>query len=173
MKALNDYKISYTGLSLGKHEFDFEVNDEFFKHFENPELTNCNIDVFVDLEKRSTMIELLFDFEGEITVTCDRCGEELEITIGGHERLIVQYGDGSLEEHTDDILVLPASEHQIDLTQYIYEYIMVSIPQSHSHELKDCNPEVIKKLNELSINNSEDKPGDPRWDSLKNFKNEQ
>ena len=69
--------------------------------------------------------------------------------------------------------MLSSKEHEIDLSPYIYEYILVSLPFSRVHEeMDDCNPDVIKRLNELSQEAPDEEPTDERWDALTKYKNE-
>ena len=172
MQGLKEFKVPYTGLSLGKHEFQFEVDDKFFAFFDYEDLSNSKIVVDVELEKHSTMLQFFFSFNGKATVPCDRCGDDVQITIKGEEKLIVKYGETSYIDQTDDILVISPAEHEVDLSQFVYEFVLLAIPVSHSHkDSKDCNQEVIKKLNELSVD-KEVQETDPRWAALRNIKNE-
>ncbi len=158
MRALNEYKIAFAGLTLGVHEYEFEVTDKFFASFDYSELRNCQIQLVVELEKKSTMLQLWFGFQGTATVICDRCGEDMEIDLDGEEELIVKFGSKGLDEQTDDILELPHGEHEVDISQFVYEFILLAVPFIHSHEPSDCNPEVIKKLAELSGENNTNEP---------------
>ncbi len=117
------------------------------------------------------MILLFFSFKGTTTVPCDRCGDDMSITLKGEERLIVKYGETSYADQTDDILVISPAEHEIDISHNLYEYLLLAVPASNSHKkIEDCNQEVIKKLNELSQHN-EAQEEDPRWAALRNIKN--
>ena len=83
MKQLSAYKIPYLGLKLGKHLFDFEIDDTFFEHFEHHEedLTNFKVFLDIELEKQSTMINIVFKFAGSVDGPCDRCGDLVELEI--------------------------------------------------------------------------------------------
>jgi superfamily I DNA/RNA helicase len=51
-------------------------------------------------------------------------------------------------------LILPHGEHQIDVSQYIYEMIALSVPVKRIHPgIKDgtLNTEALDKLNELKV----------------------
>jgi uncharacterized metal-binding protein YceD (DUF177 family) len=174
VRKLVEYKIPYTGLKLGEHEFTFEVDDSFFTNFDNEEhLSNVDVSMDVHLEKQSTMILLGFSFSGKGTVPCDRCADDLTVVLEGEEKLIVKYGETGYGEQTDDILVISPAEHEIDISQYVYEFILLSLPQRRTHKEKDCNPEVIRKLKELSVKEADIKEEtDPRWAALKKYKNE-
>ena len=72
-------------------------------------------------------------------------------------------------------MILPIGEHQIDISQYIYEMIVLSIPLKRVHPgIKDgtLKTPALDKLNELRINDQkketiQEENTDPRWDKLK------
>ena len=75
----------------------------------------------------------------------------------------------------EELLILPHGEHQVDLSQYIYEMIVLSIPLKRVHPgIKDgtLKTAVLDKLNELSVKEQakeiiQEEQTDPRWDKLK------
>jgi uncharacterized metal-binding protein YceD (DUF177 family) len=78
----------------------------------------------------------------------------------------------------EELLILPHGEFQIDIAQYIYEMIVLSVPLRRIHPgIKDgsLNTEALAKLKELTVeklkkdNKKEEKEEniDPRWDKLK------
>jgi len=87
-------------------------------------------------------------------------------------RLLVKFGK-TVEEIDPDILSLPIGEHELDLQQHIYEYILLALPIKRVHPNVDgkstCDPEMLKKLDELIVD--EDRETDPRWDKLRNLMN--
>jgi uncharacterized protein len=159
--------LQFSGLSDGLHHFDYTIDGAFFKEFEYNEFEECDITVSVELNKQPGMLELKFTFSGYVVCECDRCLENYKQPVSGNERLVVKFGDDS-GEPTDDMIVLPQHEHKIDLSQYILESIILLLPTRRVHSEdengnSDCNPEIIKKLNELE----KPKNTDPRWDDLK------
>ena len=34
MKQLKEYTIQFVGLKIGRHQFEYHIKDEFFKHFD-------------------------------------------------------------------------------------------------------------------------------------------
>jgi uncharacterized metal-binding protein YceD (DUF177 family) len=73
------------------------------------------------------------------------------------------------------LLILPFGEFEIDIAQYIYEMIVLSIPLRRVHPgVKDgsLSTEALTKLKELTIKEQkkekkEEENIDPRWDKLK------
>lgn len=173
MKSTNEYLIPFVGLKLGKHQFEFKINKKFFDGFSFDEFESCDVTVNVVLEKKSTMLEINFKHNGTVNVPCDLTGEPFDLPIKGKIKLVVQFGD-EFNNDNDELLVLPHGEHQIDLSQYIYEMIVLSVPLKRVHPgVKDgtLQTEALKKLNELQVKEAKEVTKeddiDPRWDKLK------
>lgn len=173
MKHSGKYVINFGSLPKGIHEFVFEVDNTFFEQFENALVQKVNADVLVTLEKEDTMLMIDFTIEGTATLPCDRCLEEMEIEIEGYNELIVKFGDHA-EEESEDVIIISNKAHELDLSQYIYEYITMLIPLRNVHPDDEngnssCDPEALKELEKYKIHEEEQKPIDPRWDALKNI----
>ncbi len=174
MKKLNEYLIPFIGLKLGKHQFDYQINKAFFDYFEYDEFESANINVQLVLEKKSLMLELNFKHKGSVNVPCDLTGEMFDLPIKGNLRVVVQFGE-EFNNENEELLILPHGEHQIDVSQYIYEMIALSVPLKRVHPgVKDgtLQSEALNKLNELKVSEvkeevEEEKEIDPRWDKLK------
>ena len=171
---MNEYLIPFIGLKLGKHQFEFNIGKKFFDEFNFDEFESCDIKANVVLEKKSTMLEINFKHKGTVNLPCDLTGEQFDLPIKGKIKLVVQFGE-EFNNDNDELLILPHGEHQIDLSQYIYEMIVLSIPQKRVHPgVKDGSLQTValKKLNELQVKEAEEiikkeEEIDPRWDKLK------
>ena len=53
MQYLNQFVINFTGLKLGAHEFNFELDNTFFEHFNYNDFNSCKISTEVILNKKS------------------------------------------------------------------------------------------------------------------------
>lgn len=174
MKKLNEFLIPFIGLKLGKHQFEYQIDKTFFDHFEYDEYEAVDVKVSLAFEKKSTMLELAFKHAGSVQVPCDLTGESFDLPIKGKFKLVVQFGE-SFNNDNDELLILPHGEHQMDVSQYIYEMIVLSVPQKRIHPgVKDgtMESEALKKLDEISVQqvnlDAEQKDEtDPRWDKLK------
>ncbi len=175
MKKLNEFLIPFIGLKLGKHQFEYQVNKAFFESFDYDEFESADIKVSVVFDKKNTMLELNFKHKGTIHVPCDLTNEMFDFPIKGKLKVIVQFGE-EYNDDNDELLILPHGEHEINISQIIYEMIALSIPFRKVHPgVKDgtLDSEALRKLNELRVeeikeenNNTEDNI-DPRWDKLK------
>ncbi|PKD21938.1 DNA-binding protein [Salegentibacter salinarum] len=178
MRKLAAYTIPFVGLKLGKHQFEYEIDNEFFEHFEYDDLNSANVKVDLLLEKKTTMMELTFKASGAINVNCDITNEPYDQPIDGSLFLVIKFGD-EFNDENEDLLILPHGEFEVNVQQYIYELIVLSIPLKRVHpgvEDGTLESDVLDKLEELSINNNENKNDedeiDPRWDKLKNLLND-
>lgn len=169
MNKTKEFLIPFIGLKLGKHHFEYQISNPFFEIFEYQEFNNSDIKVNVVLEKKSTLLELAFKHKGTVNVPCDMTNEEFDLPIKGKMKLIVRFGD-VFNNDNEELLIIPHGEFQIDIAQYVYEMIVLSVPLKRIHPgIKDgsLNTEALKKLKELTIKEPKEENIDPRWDKLK------
>jgi uncharacterized metal-binding protein YceD (DUF177 family) len=180
MNKTKQYLIPFVGLKLGKHHFEYQISNSFFEAFDYDEFQNSNIKVNLALEKKSTMMELIFKHEGTVNVPCDLTSEDFDLPIEGEMKLIVRFGD-AYNNDNEDLLVLPFGEFEIDVAQYIYEMIALSVPLRRVHPgVQDgsLKTEALERLKELVLEKVDDQDKedkiqdkeeniDPRWDKLK------
>ncbi len=154
MSYQDRYILEFAGLSDGMHHFEFTVDGNFFREYDYEDIQQCNILVLLDMNKQPDMLELKMNFSGTIVCECDRCLEKYDQPVAGNERLIVKFGDEDTEP-ADDIIMLPPQENKVDLSQFFYETIILLLPQRRVHPedengKSNCNPDIIKKLEELN-----------------------
>ncbi|MQP24466.1 DUF177 domain-containing protein [Flavobacterium sp. LMO8] len=174
MNDLKEYLIPFVGLKTGKHQFDYQMDNTFFKNFDYDEFNAVSVKVDIVLEKKSTMLELDFKHKGTVNVPCDVSGEEFDLPIKGKLKLLVKFGDVFNDEN-EELLILPHGEFQVNVAQYIYESIVLSVPLRRVHPgVKDGSlTDVIEKLESLSPRENKKKEEqqnndiDPRWENLK------
>lgn len=164
MDKLIEYKIPYKRLSEGEFLYDFEVDGKFFEAFESDELKSGQVKVNLALDKQSRMMVLDFAIEGSVVVDCDRCGYELSIAIMSNKKIIVKYTDDGSD--SDDIVILNEKDPNLDVSEMIFEFIVLSLPMRRVHPKGQCNEEQLKMLKNLSKPSMVDSP----WEALKNIK---
>ena len=180
MKKLAAFTIPFVGLKQGKHFFDYQINKEFFEHFDYDEFHDADVKVDLLFEKKATMMELVFKASGVVKVDCDLTSETYDQPIEGDLLIVVKFGD-EFNDDNEELLILPHGEFQINVAQFIYELIVLSVPLKRVHPgVLDgsLESEVLEKLEELSpkeadIEDSENGEDiDPRWNKLKNLLND-
>lgn len=182
------YNIPLRGLSEGKHEFEYNLDDKFFSLIDDgtADVKKGAIKVIVHLKKTSTTFELNFDIKGIVNVPCDRCLDDMSIDVDTKNKLIVKFGKEYSEE-SDEIVIIPEDDGEINIAWFLYEFIVLSLPTKKVHPAGTCNKSMSSKLNKHKVrsndddddddniddddNSTEDESSftDPRWDSLKDI----
>ena len=168
MKTLSEFRIPFVGLKEGKHQFDFQIDRKFFDAFEYDEFEEVDFEVSLELNKKTTLMELDFVANGTVKVPCDVTGEDFSLKVNGEFSLIVKFGE-TFNNDVEDLLILPHDAYQIEVQQYIYELIVLSVPQKRvkpgvsRKEIKDAD-ELKKQLKKKEVKKEQ---LDPRWDQLK------
>lgn len=176
----DDFIIRFEGLKLGNHQFKFLIDDAFFQNLEYSEISKGHVVVEAEMEKTERFMQFNMVFEGEVTVMCDRCGEDYEEQISFEEKLIVRSGDEADED--DGIMIIDRNAFQFDISHYLFESINLALPYKKTHpEVKGvptCDPEILKliagSVDDIEEDDDEDDDNDstnsdPRWDALKNL----
>ncbi len=171
MNRLKEYHIQFVALELGSHQFEFDINDSFFEHFEFSQVHRGDVHVEVSLEKMERMMIFNISLTGKVLVTCDRCTNEFYFSLSDSQKLIVKLGAEYLEE-SDDVIVIPDTEHKFDLSPYIYEFIHLALPvrllhPDDEHGNSTCDPDMLQLLQKLTPTGTTDS----RWEELKKLNN--
>lgn len=176
MKALKQFSIPFTGLKLGKHNFEFEIDKSFFDEFEHSLVKDGVLKAKVELDRQETMLILGFQIEGTIKLNCDTCLSDFDQPIKLEERQIVKFAEVVEEDELEDleIIVLPRKETAVDVSELIYEFITVAVPFINKCEQagKACDEQMLNTLDKLASGNEEqeEQNDDPRWEALKKLK---
>ncbi len=174
MSTSKAYTIQFASLAVGEHQFEMEVSDRFFEDFEFSEIGQGCVKVKINLLKQSTMMVLDIEIGGTVKANCDRCAAEFDLPINGNYRLVVKTTgeNSSVGEEDDDIIAVSATESKLDLSQHLYDYIVLSLPIKREHpSIEECDKEVLGKLNNLLVeDDNTPKSIDPRWDELMKIK---
>lgn len=181
MAKKSEYKIGFTGLTDGKHEFTFEIGKTFFEQLEYSEIKDADLNVKLVLEKKPTMMVADFDIKGKVNVMCDRCTDYFDMPVSGSSSLIYKFGQEDLDD--ENVVVVFPNETEIDVTHPIYEFTCLAIPFRRVHPEGKCNQEMLQNIDKYLM--VEEKPSkakktsgvkpedeiDPRWAALKQLKN--
>ena len=169
MEKNNEFLIPVSGLALGSHSYQFEINDGFFAEREYSEIQQGKVTVSLDVDRQETMLTLTFGIKGEVRVVCDRCADEFDQPIEDERVFFVKLGAENAEE-SDDVAVVPADLNEFDVSDLVYEYIILAVPMHRVHPEGQCNPEVIALLMEQNApTDTEEETIDPRWAALKDI----
>jgi uncharacterized metal-binding protein YceD (DUF177 family) len=168
------YTILLSGLKEGHHTIDFEIDNKFFELIEESEVKEGSLTANIEMDRRTTHIDMIIRVSGSVRVSCDRCLEMFSQPVSSENRLLVKFGK-SIDDIDPDVISVSVDEHELDLQQQLYEFIMLALPIKRVHPAdkkgkSTCDPVMLKKLEELII--EEEKDNDPRWDELKKLMND-
>tara|TARA_B100000073_G_scaffold348354_1_gene366651 strand:+ start:3329 stop:3856 length:528 start_codon:yes stop_codon:yes gene_type:complete len=173
MKSKDFFIIPFAGLKQGKHNFSFSIENKFFKNLGYNEFNDVKLIAQVELLKKTTFLELSFFITGKVNVFCDISIEPFDLEINSESNFIVKFNNSS-ENFSDEIIFLPIGSHEIDVTNHLYETIILSLPIRKIHpKVKDgtLENEITIKLKELEPKlENQSFENDSRWDKLKDLK---
>ncbi len=173
MKRNGIYEIPFVGLKEGKHQFEYQIERKFFDAFDFDEFNDVNVLVTLEFVKKTTLFELHFHCKGWVEVPCDISNELFHQPIDNDLNLIVKFGE-EYDDTDDELLIIPHGEYKINIAQYLYEMIVLSVPVKRIHPgVLDgtLHSDVLDKLNELE--QKQEIPSsqfDARWEKLKEIK---
>lgn len=177
MSKLNDYSISFSGLSDGNHEFVYQLDDDFFSLIESSMIERGDLRARVLLKKTTTLLTFSFEIRGAVESLCDNCLGAIQVPIRYKGDLFVKFGP-EYDEPSEDVVVVPYDEHEVNVAQWLYEFIIISLPIRKVHKKdKDgklaCDPLMLEKLSHHLVDRApedvENDEVDPRWAALKNL----
>jgi len=167
----HSYKIAYVGLKAGLHKFDYKLNNSFFEQFGQSLVKDAEIEVVLLFDKKNNFFELTFKLDGWVNTLCDRCNEDYKLEITDDHKLFIKFE--SIEQPlniSEDIVYLNRNETHLNITQYLYEFSVLSMPIKKSCKLKtggepECGRDLSKYFNNKIT--AEKTAIDPRWEALK------
>ena len=169
MKDLKQFNIPFVGLKEGKHLFQYKVDNTFFELYNYNEFEKSSINVTLEFVKKSTLFELEFTASGTVNVPCDVTNEYFDLEITATLPLVVKFGQEYSDEN-EEILILPHEVYQFSVAQFIYEMIVLGVPNKRVHPKVLDGTMETEALEQLEIKEKKTvETTDPRWDKLKNL----
>ncbi len=149
MEATQGYSIAFRGLGIGVHDFRFEVGGELFWAFGNTEINGASCVADVRLERAESQLALDVRIRGEVVVACDRCLEDCRIPVDFQGRLLVKFSEEPCE-YDGEVLWLHPVDNEVDLAQYLYESVVLSLPYQRVHPEGECDPAMLERFRIVS-----------------------
>ncbi len=169
---MKDFNIPFVGLKLGSHLFKYQIDNTFFEAFNFNEYFNTRVTANATLVKKTTFIEISVQISGTVNLSCDITNIPYDQEITGNLDLVVKFGS-EYNDNDIDILILSHGAYQLNIAQYIYELIILSVPAKRVHPKVTDGTMQSKTLDILNSSQktvpAENAETDPRWDMLKNL----
>lgn len=166
-------KINISSLSEGEHHYSFIEQPSVFEISSIDFISNVNVDI--NLSKRTNQIELKVKLNVKLNFICDRCLDYFPQDVKNEFLLVYKYSfkNGlSLNEETsnDNLKLISPDTDYIDLTNDVRDYILLAVPMRKVPEEKNgvclhCKKNIrdILNIKKMDSNN-------PVWDKLQNIK---
>jgi len=165
-----NYNIRISGIKDGNHEYFFNINNKFFESFVESEVINSVIKVNCNLFKDGDKLKLSIHIEGNIlNFNCDLCAGPLNLLIENSIDVLLQETEIEIED-TDEIVYIQSNQSHLDISQLIYETVILSIPSKIEHsglESDICDKEMMVLIDKYA---EKEEINDPRWDDLNKLK---
>lgn len=140
-----NFTIAFKALKPGVYTYDFKVDSSLFEQMESPEIMSGDCLVRVELRRLEAMLDLAVEVLGEVVVECDRCLAPCPVKIAYEDNLVVKFSEQE-QEFDGEIMWLNPSDDELDLTQYIYESIVLSLPYQRVHPDGECDPDMMARF---------------------------
>jgi uncharacterized metal-binding protein YceD (DUF177 family) len=187
MSRRREFEIAFVGLKPGIHEYNYVIDDRFFEVFQAQDFRNCKANVKLSLDRKSGFMLLKFEIGGTMEVTCDRCNSNLPLELWDEFNITVKMAEEpelmNEQEEDPDMYYIAQGESHVDVANWIYEFINLSIPMQKACGFENmdgphCNKtamDVLKKLDPRPLDGagaSEKKEitENPIWKGLEKFK---
>lgn len=199
MGKFTEYELPIKSLSPGTHVFTFHPGKDFFANMESADIRDASLTVTVTVNYANDVYAMAFAVEGEVTVLCDRCLDEMQLPVDAQYHVTVKYGD-AYRDDSDDVLEIPSGTKELNVAYMIYDTVALAIPIKHVHAPGKCNRQmsaVLKRHRAVTPQDVEDADlenrlieemdsadadtfgtetsesvTDPRWDALKGLAND-
>lgn len=188
MGKFSAYNLPLKSLRPGAHEFDYKLDKQFFVNMEYEDIRDADLDVHLTVTYSHDIYKLHFDIAGTVLMLCDRCLDDLVVPIDTTYDINVEYGD-DYDDESDDLLIIPQSDNELNVSYMLYDTVVLAIPIKHVHPMGKCNramSALLKKhragmsaedeeLADSMLESIEDEEAgatatgatDPRWNALK------
>lgn len=157
MNSIDKYKIPYRSLAEGKHNIKLHIDSQMLASVEDGEIHGGDCDVDIVLTKKLSMLRFDIAISGTVMVDCDRCLEEISIPVDYEGVLIVkittevQNSEFVIDDKAEDTLLLNPMVEEVDLEEYLYDSVILSLPIQRIHEEDEngnigCNQDMLARF---------------------------
>lgn len=139
MGKFTAFNLPLKSLAPGEHQFDFDLDKQFFVNMENSDIHGADLKAVVTVKYNGDVYALHFAVNGTVTLICDRCLDELVYPIeNATYDITVKYGE-RYNDDSDDVLEIPQGDASLNVAYMIYDTVVIAIPIKHVHPMGKCN----------------------------------
>ena len=141
------YNLPLATLGQGEFERQWTVGQELFSGCQGSaeDIRDADVQVTLQIEHKGDIYHLLFTLSGVVTVSCDRCLDDLTLPVDSEYAIDMRYGEEH-DESNERVTILSAGETSIDVGPIIRDTIMLSLPLRKVHAPGECNAEIERYI---------------------------
>ncbi|MBX2819070.1 MAG: DUF177 domain-containing protein [Rhodothermaceae bacterium] len=159
-------KIDLKALKAGIHEYDWVLTAETLEI--DPEMFGEEIELYVRLDYHASRVLVNIQVDTVARLVCDRTLAGYEQPVQGEYNLLFSGPEmfEGMEEEEEDIQLLATDVEEIDLTDFIRDTLLLSLPQ------RRIAPGAEDEEIPLRFGEPDAAEGriDPRWEALRALK---
>ena len=126
-----EYILHFPTLDNGLNRFNYSIREDFFDNLDELEFSNPKLDVYLEVKKSQSIFTLDFHIKGSLELQCDLSVERFDNFIDIKDRFIIKFSN--FEKEYDNIIILTNNCNSINLYDYIYDIILLSVPMKKVH----------------------------------------
>jgi len=150
----NEYQIDLLSNGINGLSVNYQIDDKFFHDIDGL-IQRGKVDTVLSVETVSRyMFHFYFRSKGVIYAPCDRCLADISVMVDTDDMLTVKLGTDFSDD--GDVIVIPEQEGVIDVSQYIYEFLALSLPMKLVHKDGECDEQMVLTLHQHMSHLSED-----------------
>lgn len=165
-----DIIIPLKGLQKGAHSFEYAIDGKFFQTFENTQIKEADCSIKAEVVRRNTLMNVSCRIGGFVVVECDRCLDDLVLKVDVERDLTVGFGNVDIDDAGDeeDVIVVSEGDDSVDISQFVYDYICLSLPIVKVHQDGKCNPDMLSRISD-NAGEAEEEGGNTPFSGLKDI----
>ena len=147
MKA-NEYQIDLLAPDVDGKTIEYHIDDNFFQRLDGLiQQGQVKTNLHIEGSTRS-VFRFHFHSVGVVYAPCDRCLADVEVPIDTDDLLNVKLGAEYADE--GETIIVAENDGMIDVSQFIYEFIALSLPMKLVHEEGQCDEAMMATLEKLT-----------------------
>lgn len=149
MALIEEYTIPFRGLKSGIYEYGFRLGKPLFEAFGSTEIKDGECAARVRMERRENGLSFDVVISGSVVVECDRCLEDCSVGIDFEGSIEAKFSEEA-RDYDGEVLWLMPGQSDVDLAQYLYESVVLSLPYQRVHPEGQCDPAMMERFRIVS-----------------------
>jgi uncharacterized metal-binding protein YceD (DUF177 family) len=168
------FSVPLTGLSEGIHKYEFACGPAFFKEMGSTDDVNADLKVDAHIINQSSRLQLKLVYNGILHLQCDRCLIAYTKPVALTESFWISFAD--ILSIEDQIILIPVGHDRLNLSQHLYETLMLQIPlrkvpcDDENRTEVICDKNVLQSLQGVSHTDTAHTKNLEYWNTLKKLK---